>query len=129
MFGWDGNAQPSVTYYGDDNRTVVLCDPERRKQLIEQRQRLLEQETSGKVIELNGHKAKAAAPVTRPAPETQFNANAAAGNSTVPQDPTPVAQPDPVFQHMVSIGRAESWKTSEPENNAGMFGPHPEEIY
>jgi Putative ATPase subunit of terminase (gpP-like) len=50
MFGWDG--KPSVTYYGDDNRTVVVCDENRRKQLIEQRQRLLEAESSGKVIEV-----------------------------------------------------------------------------
>jgi Putative ATPase subunit of terminase (gpP-like) len=42
----------SVTYYGDDNRTVVVCDPERRKQLIEQRERLLAAELSGKVIEV-----------------------------------------------------------------------------
>ena len=42
MFGWDGNAQPSVTYYGDDNRTLVVCDEARRRELIEQRQRLLE---------------------------------------------------------------------------------------
>jgi hypothetical protein len=43
LCGWDGNAQPSVTYYGDVN-TVVVCDEKRRKELIEQRQRLLEQE-------------------------------------------------------------------------------------
>ena len=58
MFGWDG--KPSITYYGDDNRTLVVCDEARRRELIEQRQRLLEAESQGKVIELNGHKAKAA---------------------------------------------------------------------
>jgi Putative ATPase subunit of terminase (gpP-like) len=51
LCGWDGNAQPSVNYYGDVN-TVVVCDENRRKQLIEQRQRLLEAESSGKVIEV-----------------------------------------------------------------------------
>ena len=64
MFGWDGNAQPSVTYYGDDNRTVVLCDAERRQQLIEQRQRLLEQEA----VQAPSRKVEAAVPVTLPAP-------------------------------------------------------------
>jgi hypothetical protein len=48
LCGWDGSTQPSVTYYGDDNRTVVICDAERRQQLIEQRQRLLEQEATAK---------------------------------------------------------------------------------
>ena len=108
MFGWDGNAQPSVTYYGDDNRTVVLCDAERRQRLIEQRQRLLEAESQGKVIELNGHKAKAA-PAALPAPETQSNASVGAVDGIVAQNPSPVSQPDPVFQHMQSIGKAESW--------------------
>ena len=52
LCGWDGNGRPNVTYYGDDNRTVVVCDAERRQQLIEQRERLLEAESSGKVIEV-----------------------------------------------------------------------------
>jgi hypothetical protein len=53
MFGWDGNAQPSVTYYGDDNRKIVICDEAKRQELIEQRQRLLEQEaSSGKIIDV-----------------------------------------------------------------------------
>jgi hypothetical protein len=52
LFGWDGNAQPSVTYYGDDNRSLVVCDQTRRRELIEQRQRLLEAESNGKTIEV-----------------------------------------------------------------------------
>jgi hypothetical protein len=124
LFGWDGNAHPSVTYYGDDNRQVILCDENKRKQLIEQRQRLLEAESNGKVIEI-----EAAAPgVALPAPETQPEASAATANGIVAQDQSPVAQ-DPTFQHMASIGNAESWKPSEPEHHAGSFGPHPEEIY
>jgi hypothetical protein len=51
LFGWDGNAQPSVNYY-DDVNTVVVCDENRRRQLIEQRERLLAAESSGKVIEV-----------------------------------------------------------------------------
>jgi len=51
LCGWDGSAQPSVTYYGDVN-TVVVCDENRRKQLIEQRERLLAAESDGKVIEV-----------------------------------------------------------------------------
>jgi len=42
-FGWASGGQPSVNYYGDVN-TVVVCDEAKRKQLIEQRARLLEQE-------------------------------------------------------------------------------------
>jgi transposase len=126
IFGWSTAQAPSVNYYGDVN-TVVVCDENRRKQLIEQRQRLLEQEARGKVIELNGHKTEAAVPVT---PETQPNASAGAGSGIVAQDQSPAAQQDSVFRHMQSIGRAESWKTekgSEQENHAGSFRPYPEE--
>jgi hypothetical protein len=56
MFCWDGNAQPSVTYYGDDNRTLVVCDEARRKQLIAQRERLLALEAG------DGRKIGAAVP-------------------------------------------------------------------
>jgi hypothetical protein len=110
MFGWDGNAQPSVTYYGDDNRQVIVCPPERRQQLIEQRQRLLEQEAT----QASGREVKAAIP----APETHSNANVGAVDGIVAQDP--------IMQHMQSIGRAESWKSEE--NHAGMFAPYPEEF-
>jgi hypothetical protein len=127
LCGWDGSTQPSVTYYGDDNRTVVLCDAERRQQLIEQRQRLLEQEATGKVIELNGHKAKAAA-TALPAPEARSDANVGTGNDIVARNQRPTAKQDPLSQWRDSVGRAESWG-SQPENNAAMFGPHPEEIY
>jgi hypothetical protein len=124
MFGWDGKA--SVTYYGDDNRQVIVCDENKRKQLIEQRQRLLEAESQGKVIELNGHKTETAVPVALPVQE-QSDTSAATLNGTVAQDQGPVTQ-DPTFQHMASIGNAESWKTNEPEHHAGMFGPYPEEL-
>ena len=135
MFGWDGSPQPSVTYYGDDNRQVIVCDEAKRKQLIEQRQRLLEAESQGKVIELNGkrdgeavgRKTEATAPVTLLAPETQPDANVDTGNGTVTHDQGPVTQ-DPTFQHMASIGNAESWKTNEPEHHGGMFAPYPEEL-
>jgi hypothetical protein len=122
MFGWDG--KPSVTYYGDDNRTVVICDAERRQQLIEQRERLLEQEATL----ASGREVEAAAPVTLLAPETQSNATAGTGDGTVTHDQSPATQADPTFQHMASIGNAESWKTNEPEHQAGMFGPYPEEL-
>jgi len=129
MFGWNGKA--SVTYYGDDNRQVIVCDEAKRKQLIEQRQRLLEAESQGKVIELNGHKAKAAVPVALPAPEAQSNANVSARNGIVAENQSPAAQKDSLSQWRDSVGRAETWKTgkgSEPENQAGMFGPYPEEL-
>ena len=119
MFGWEG--QPSVTYYGNDNRSLVVCDETRRRELIEQRQRLLEAESNGKVIEIEG-----AAPVTVPAPETRSDAKLDTGNGTVTQEQSPVVQPDPVFQHMQSIGNAESW--GEPVHNGAMFGPHPDEL-
>jgi hypothetical protein len=120
MFGWDGNAQSSVTYYGDDNRTLVVCDEARRRELIEQRQRLLEGEAE----------VETAVIAAFPKPETQFNANVGTENSTVAQDPPPVVQKDPLTQWRESVGRAETWKTgkgSEPENHAGSFGPYPEE--
>jgi Putative ATPase subunit of terminase (gpP-like) len=118
----NGKPQASVTVYSD--KTMIVCDEKRRAELIEQRQRLLEQEATGKVIELNGHKAKAAA-TALPAPETRSDANVGTGNGTAAQDPSP----DVHFQHMQSIGKAETWKTSEPENHGGggSFGPYPEE--
>jgi hypothetical protein len=114
MFGWDGNAQPSVTYYGDDNRTVVLCDAERRQQLIEQRQRLLEQEAT----QASAREVKAAVPVTLPAPGTQSGANVGAGNDIVAQNQSPAAQQDPIFQHMKSIGKAETWRGGQDSDQA-----------
>jgi hypothetical protein len=128
MFGWDGKA--SVTYYGDDNRQVIVCDENKRKQLIEQRQRLLEAESErsdrgllsqGKVIEI-----EPAAPVTIPVQETQSNANVGTENGIVARYQSPAQ--DPLSQWRDSVGRAATWR-SEPENNAGSFGPHPEEIY
>ena len=108
----------------------MVCDPERRQQLIEQRQRLLEAESQGKTIEVNGHKAKAVAAVALPAPEAQSSANVEAGNGTVAQDQSPAPKQDPLSQWRESIRTAATWKTNDPpENHAGMFGPHPEEPY
>jgi hypothetical protein len=118
LFGWDGNAHPSVTYYGDDNRQVIVCPPERRQELIEQRQRLLEQEATL----ASSREVETAAPVTLLAPETRSSANVGTGNDIV------VQEQDPISRHMESIRNADTWR-SEPENHAGMFGPHPEEIY
>jgi hypothetical protein len=107
-----------VTYYGDDNRQVIVCPPERRQQLIEQRQRLLEAESQGKVIadtvrqhqELNGHKAKATVPA-RALPEP--DASAGTENGIVARDQGPAAQKDPLILKMESIGRAESWRVGQ----------------
>ena len=123
LCGWDGNAQPSVTYYGDDNRTLVVCDEARRRELIEQRQRLLEQEAT----QASGREVKAAVPAALPEPETPAAANVGTGDGIVARDSSPVAQKDPLILKMESIGRAETWK-SEPEYHAGMFGPYPEEL-
>jgi hypothetical protein len=112
-----------VNYYGDVN-TVVLCDPERRKQLIEQRQRLLEQEAT----QASGREVKAAVPVVLPVQEAQSNASVDTGKGIVAQDHTPAVPQDPISRHMESIRNAETWR-SEPENQGGSFGPHPEEIY
>ena len=56
------NGKPAVTVYSD--KTMIVCDEKRRAELIEQRQRLLEQEAKGtgersdprlaRVIEFNG---------------------------------------------------------------------------
>jgi hypothetical protein len=45
VLGW-GTQAANVNYYGDVN-TVVVCDEKRRQELIEQRQRLLEQGSTG----------------------------------------------------------------------------------
>jgi hypothetical protein len=124
------NGKPAVTVYSD--KTVIVCDEKRRAELIEQRQRLLEAESQGKVIELNGkrdgeavgRKTAAAAPVAFPVQETQSSASAGTGNGIAAQSPAP--KQDPLSQWRESIRTAETWK-SEPENHAGMFGPHPEE--
>jgi hypothetical protein len=122
IFGWSTDQRPSVNYYGDVN-TVVVCDEKRRQQLIEQRQRLLEQEAT----QASGRETEAAAPVALPAPETQPGANVGAGNSTVAQDPSPATPQDAVSQHMESIRTAATWKPSDPEHHYGSFAPHPEE--
>jgi hypothetical protein len=106
VLDWGAKA-PSVNYYGDDNRTVIVCPPERRAQLIEQRQRLLEQEAA----QASGREVKAAVPVVAlPVPEAQSDANVGTENTIVAQNQSPAAQQDPVFQHMESIRKAESWK-------------------
>jgi hypothetical protein len=99
----------------------VLCDAERRHQLIEQRQRLLEQEAT----QASGREVETAVPAALPKPETQSNASAGTGNAIVAQEQSPVTPQDPISQHMQSIGRAETWRSEE--NHAGMFGPYPEE--
>ena len=104
-------------------RVTCFCDAERRQQLIEQRQRLLEQEAT----QASGREVKPAAPVTLPAQETQSDASVGAGNGIVTQDPSPATPQDAVSQHMESIRTAATWKGSQPENHAGMFGPWPEE--
>jgi hypothetical protein len=113
------NGKPGVTVYSD--KTMIVCDEKRRTELIEQRQRLLEQEAT----QASGRKVETAAPAALPAPETQCSASAGTENSTVAHDPSP----DVHFQHMQSIGKAKTWKTSEPENHGGggSFGPYPEE--
>jgi hypothetical protein len=88
-----------------ENAQVIICDEARRAELIEQRQRLLEQEAT----QASGRKVEAAVPAALPAPETQSDDNVGTANGTVAQDPRPVTQSDPVFQHMQSIGKAETW--------------------
>jgi hypothetical protein len=122
LFGWD---RPGATFTINSDKTVIVCDEGRRAELIVQRQRLLEAEKPA-----IGRTVEAAAPVAIPAPEMQSAANVGTENSTGAQDPSPVAQPDAAFQHMQSIGRADTWKTgkgSEPEAYSGSFGPWPEE--
>ena len=112
------NGKPAVTVYSD--KTMIVCDEKRRADLIRQRERLLAGEA----------KLETAAPVALPAQETQYDANAGSGKGIVVQDQSPAVQPDPVFQRWESVGTAASWrigKGSEPENQAGSFGPWPEE--
>ena len=84
MFLTNGKPVAPVTVNAE-NAQVIICDERRRAELIEQRQRLLEQEAKP----TPGHKVEAAVPAALPEPETQ---------------------PDPVFQRFQSIGKAESWK-------------------
>jgi hypothetical protein len=99
---------------------VVVCDENRRKQLIAQRERLLEQQATGREVE-------AATPVTILAPETRYDANVGTANGTVEQDQSPATPQDAVSQHMESIRTAATWKPSDPEHHYGSFAPHPEE--
>jgi hypothetical protein len=129
------NGKPAVTVYSD--KTMIVCDEKRRAELIQQRQRLLEAESQGKVIEVNGkrdgeavgRKTAAAAPVTLPAPETQSDASVGTENGTVAQDQSPTTPQDPISRHMQSIGRAETWKNEPEHHGGGSFAPHPEEEY
>ena len=124
-----------MNYYGDVN-TVVVCDENRRKQLIEQRQRLLEEQSKGTVIKINGHQADSEAAgrevgaviTALPAQQTQPDANVGAGNGIAAQQQGPAPKQDPLSQWRDSIRTAATWKTTEPENHAGMFGPYPEEL-
>jgi hypothetical protein len=104
-----------------ENAQVIICDERRRAELIEQRQRLLEQEAT----EASGREVKAAVPAALPAQQTQSDANVGAGDGIVTRDQSPVVQKDPLILKMESIGRAESWKSEE--NHAGSYGPYPEE--
>jgi hypothetical protein len=97
-----------------ENAQVIICDEARRAELIEQRQRLLEQEAT----QDSGREVKAAVPAALPAPETQSDANVGTVNGTVAQDQSPVAQPDPVFQRFQSIGKAESWRAGQDSDQA-----------
>jgi hypothetical protein len=131
VFGWSTDQRPSVNYYGDVN-TVVVCDEKRRAELIRQRQRLLEEQSKGTIIEINGgsnneRKTETAAPVAPPAPETRPDANVGLVDSIVGHDQSPTAKQDPLSQWRESIRTAATWKTSEPENHGGSFGPWPEE--
>jgi hypothetical protein len=106
-----------------ENAQVLICDERRRAELIEQRQRLLEQEATL----ASSREVEAAAPAALPAQQTQSDASVGTGNGIVTQDQSPAAPQDPISRHMQSIGRAETWR-SEPEHHAGMFGPYPEEL-
>jgi hypothetical protein len=123
VLGWGPATAGSVNYYGDVN-TVVVCDQKKREELIAQRQRLLEAESQDKVIELNGHKAKAAVTALS-APETQPDATAGTGDGIIAaRDQRPVTQ-DPTFQHMVSIGNAETNGEVSPSIKAECLGHIP----
>jgi hypothetical protein len=125
------NGKPAVAVYSD--KTMIVCDEKRRAELIQQRERLLEAESNGKVIELNGkhdgeavgRKTEAAVPVTLSVQQTQSDASAGTGDGIVAEDQSPVVQKDPLILKMESIGRAETWRSEE--NHAGSFGPWPEE--
>jgi hypothetical protein len=115
------NGKPAVTVYSD--KTMIVCDETRRRELIEQRQRLLEQEAKP----TPGHKG-AAAPAALPAPETHSNANVGTENGIVARDQSPAPKQDPLSQWRESVGTAATWKPSEPEHHYGSFAPHPEEL-
>jgi hypothetical protein len=119
----NGKPQASVTVNAE-NAQMIICDERRRAELIEQRQRLLEQEATL----ASGRKVEAAAPVALPAPETRYDASVGPVNTTLTQDPSPATPQDAVSQHMESIRTAATtWKESEPGNHGGSFGPWPEE--
>ena len=106
-FGWEVNQTPSVSVQGE--KVAVVFDEKLRKKLIEQRRRILE-EQSGTAAE------------TLPEPETKLQrdaenavpaANGEEKNAAPTGDDTSAVappQPDPVYQKMQSIGKAESWR-------------------
>jgi hypothetical protein len=102
-----------------ENAQVIICDEARRAELIEQRQRLLEQEAT----QASGREVKAAIP----APETHSNANVGTENGIVARDQSPAPKQDPLSQWRESVRTAATWKPSEPEHHGGSFGPWPEE--
>jgi hypothetical protein len=125
------NGKPVVTVYSD--KTMIVCDEKRRQELIEQRQRLLalEAENGKRDGEAVGRKTEAAVAVTLPVQETPSSANVGTGKAILSPASPPTAKQDPLSQWRDSVGRAETWKIgkgSEPENQAGMFGPYPEEL-
>jgi hypothetical protein len=114
----NGKPVASVTVNAE-NAQVLICDERRRRELIQQRERLLAAENG------NERKIEAAVTAALPAKERQSNASAGAADGIVARDQSPVVQKDPLILKMESIGRAESWKSEE--NHAGSFGPWPEE--
>jgi hypothetical protein len=92
-------------------RVAVLRLRARRLcELIQQRERLLAlgAENGKRDGEAVGRKTEA----------TQSDANVGTGNGIVVQNQSPVVQKDPVFRHMESIGKAETWRVGQGSDQA-----------
>ena len=107
-FGWEVNQTPSVSVQGE--KVAVVFDEKLRKKLIEQRRQILEQSgTAANTLPVAEKELEHATAIGNAAPVANGEEKNAAPTG---EDKSAVAppQPDPVYQRMQSIGRAESWR-------------------
>jgi hypothetical protein len=115
LFGWDGKEKTEVSIHNQVGVGIV-CDEATRKRLIELREQI-GAPVPQNALEPHKEKVQASTPppmlpasTSRPAPQTQLQANCDTGDAIATPRQTPAAEKDPVLAEMESIGKAESWK-------------------